>query len=652
MKSNIQKLLSIPPTIVIKKVCKLPFKPLLKITTKHKGISFIANYLKFLPEINPSHFEINFDNFFTKDTIPNFVTINNILNHQFDLLGSGLVTIGYGEVYNGFLGNNFSNPIQDTSKRIDLLPAEHKEFSEKIIAHISNEYKPIDWFVDFRSGYRWGCEYYNKIKYGNNEGVDIKVTWELARLQHIFDMSLAYRLVDFSWKEKVLAEITNQLLDFISMNPPFYGPNWVSPMEVSIRSVNIIFTILELQKNGVILPKKILTIINNYLYISYLFIKLHPEWNDGLRNNHYFANLLGQIVLFKYLFGREDEKFYFELYDKFKKELKTQFFDDGGNFEGSIPYHILSFEIVYWIVHFLKDFVINDKKTLEKLKKICEFNSLFNNLNSEFVQIGDNDSGKIINIKCLNNFNYNFQFLSYIFANLFELKYLNNIEQKIFKDFGLIYLKKNDFKLFVSLGRKAQFGKGGHNHNDSQSFILLFNNTPIFVDPGSYVYTASVYYRNKFRSSLYHNKLSDLSNNNEFNDNLSSLFWFNDKQLDYIFYKNDDQEIVKIIDRKPFSNRKYLFDNNELKIVDLIKNSSHIIASFHLHPNCSIKTITPNEILISNGQSELLFSSSVILNLENYLYSPSYGICVESKKIIAELQDITNFEISFIIKKK
>ena len=50
-------------------------------------------------------------------------------------------------------------------------------------------------------------------------------------------------------------------------------------------------------------------------------------------------------------------------------------------------------------------------------------------------------------------------------------------------------------------------GRGGHGHNDSLSFELFMNGANVITDCGAFVYTASREWRNKFRSTAFHNTI-------------------------------------------------------------------------------------------------------------------------------------------------
>ena len=57
--------------------------------------------------------------------------------------------------------------------------------------------------------------------------------------------------------------IKNQIFDFISFNPPKYGVNWLSTMEVSIRGANLcMITDILLSENKLMKNEKLI-ILNN-----------------------------------------------------------------------------------------------------------------------------------------------------------------------------------------------------------------------------------------------------------------------------------------------------------------------------------------------------------------------------------------------------
>src|SRR5690606_13169242 len=110
---------------------------------------------------------------------------------------------------------------------------------ERIRALISKEYKPMDWHIAFKSGYRRNEEDLSQeIRYGDVLGADVKVPWELARMQHLSALGWGYAIKKDSL---FVTEFQNQILDFIAANPPRYGVNWVCTMDVGIRIANWLF---------------------------------------------------------------------------------------------------------------------------------------------------------------------------------------------------------------------------------------------------------------------------------------------------------------------------------------------------------------------------------------------------------------------------
>ena len=165
----------------------------------------------------------------------------------------------------------------------------------------------IDWHVDFRSGYRWhSTEWYRYIPFGHAEGVDIKLPWELGRMQHLPQLAWAYTLavrdVEGMRNPSVyLKEYQNQVLDFIAMNPPRFGVQWVCAMDVAIRAVNLLVARDLFITAGAEFDTHFEEFLGRYIYDHGLHIVKNLEWFSGRRSNHYLANICGLVFISSYL---------------------------------------------------------------------------------------------------------------------------------------------------------------------------------------------------------------------------------------------------------------------------------------------------------------------------------------------------------------
>lgn len=108
------------------------------------------------------------------------------LDHRFDLLGSGWVKVYYNMQCRGLLGHSYK---MGEAIALDVhgnwlknrLNSSNIATAMEIWKRIDSDYQPIDWQLDFKSGYRW-CEktWSTRLRYGHLLGVDVKLPWELA----------------------------------------------------------------------------------------------------------------------------------------------------------------------------------------------------------------------------------------------------------------------------------------------------------------------------------------------------------------------------------------------------------------------------------------------------------------------------------------
>ncbi len=332
--------------------------------------------------------------------------LDRTLKHRFDLLGSGWVKVAHQESYSKVAGRSYS-PKRKLSRKEILRAKEinaiNRKKSRKILKLISEDYEFIDWHVDFKSGYRWNPATWGAdIQYGHKKGVDIKVPWELSRMQHLSWLAYGYLSTG---EDKYALEMKNQVLDFIANNPPLFGVNWHSPMDAAIRAANWIVAFDLFRSQGYEFDKDFQKILGHSLIDHALFIENNFDKRADFRGNHYLSDLAGLNLVAQSLKSRPRSKRWKNIcYQGVLEEIKHQFFSDGTNFEGSTLYHRLSTEVFYY---YILPIVVREKswkilKTnpdiLEKMMGANLFAQRTIKPDGSAVQIGDGDNGRFFKL--------------------------------------------------------------------------------------------------------------------------------------------------------------------------------------------------------------------------------------------------------------
>lgn len=344
--------------------------------------SYLENetFIKFKPRIK-NNSEIHNNNQVISKNI-----CNNYLEHKFNILGSGWINVKYGIDCKGILGFKYKDRSRILKKNINF---SNRNLSRNITKLISSDYTPIDWHIDFKSGYRWQEHFLSdQIKYGNKKGADVKVPWELSRMQHLPQMALfAVQNKNKKIINKIIFEIKDQILDFIASNPPGFGVNWISPMEVGIRASNWILTLDIIYNYFNKFKNQEIDIILKSILKHGQFIIDNLEWSFD-RNNHYYSNICSLVFISSYIHGPSYINYWLSFsINEFRIETLRQFGSDGGNFEGSTAYHRFGFEMLCYTSSIILGC---SKKRLNLLEKIKE--QSYKKLNKNFIY--NNDQNK------------------------------------------------------------------------------------------------------------------------------------------------------------------------------------------------------------------------------------------------------------------
>ena len=390
-----------------------------------------------------------------------------------------------------FIGNrlvNFESVGEDKYKwtKNNINSANRKFVNKKLKRFFNkNHYlnnKTLMWNYDCIRKYRWknsSNSSLTNIEY--DRLLDVKIPWEISRLQFLTTILL------FS-KENHLRKDRKQnylyvkyhVLDFILSNPPMFGINWKSPMEVSIRGSNIA-VITDILFHEKFLNNEEANLLFNSINDHMMFVKNNLEWSYLSRSNHYLSNIIGLIVMSYFLpKDEENKKILSFAFNQLFNEIDYQFENDGGSIEGSTSYHVFSNEMILIGIYFYKkigffedsnkdslgsifnkiDEILNNSKKISpsyeksmllKLSKINYFSSKCIRNNDVLLQIGDNDSG------CFFPFN--------IYQILGEKKYLHRVlSLPNFKIPFYTFLKHN-----------------GKPYNSNKNFLIINNNLNDFI---------------------------------------------------------------------------------------------------------------------------------------------------------------------------
>lgn len=606
--------------------------------------------------------------------------LKRLLSHEFNFLGSGWFT-----------------PTADKAHRIRLNRTNRRD-ADRIASLLPPDYHQIDWHSDPKSGYRWRPDaWHSTIPYGI-AGEDILLPWTLSRMQQLpFLARCAAQSLDKTPKDSCRIEFQNQILDFIAANPPRWGVHWASPMDVSIRAINWLAAYDLFMADGAEFPEPFLANFRSSLLDHGRFIFRFREWHPVLRNNHYLSDLVGLIVIAAHLpksrltgpclsFGAK----------AFIQELFTQFNPDGSNFEASTCYHMLSTELALLGLTTLFSLTLVERQTLQKalnpgqtsalfppklfelLKNIQGFMNDTLSPEGEVLQIGDNDSSRILKLQTAFWIDgdtpprsQNFQALRRQMDTLImDYERWNQLEDrapqdlpfaalirsgtdgnrqpspqepatpgwKSYPDMGLFLYRDRQYRLSIRCGPVGQNGIGGHAHNDQLSITLHIHKQPVIVDPGSYCYTPDPQTRMTYRSTAFHNTLTIAGREqNTISPPEKMVFRMIDRA----------QASGQVTDQQTFTGRHRGYGPahtrtvkahpDRIEIEDTLALSGKKELHFHLSPSAEdVSSPAENQWVISGPGFTLTLQMGGTgrSELRSYAYSPEYGCLQEAKELV------------------
>lgn len=397
----------------------------------------------------------------------------------------------------------------------------------------------IPWRRDFISGHEWPLAHFSTLTIVDlDAGIDIKVPWELSRLHHLVTLGQCYAL---SGVETYAREVVAQLRDWWVQNPVEFGPNWSNAMEAAIRAANLIWA-CELVRGAPMVDDQFTADCLRSLIEHGRFINRYLE--DGWPgSNHFLSDLCGLVWLGAYLSpARPARRWLRKGLRLLARELRTQIYPDGGDYESSTGYHLLVAEMLLWTAALCRARAVTVPRILERrLRDMLDVVAGMLRPDGALPLFGDCDSGRWLALEsdtaALSSGQDPRGVLALGAALFREPRWAiaagdaparwevaiwalgscamdaskktafnpqSSIRNPHFPHAGWHVLRRGDDYLAFEVGQVGAGGWGVHDHNDALSFEFAVGERAFIVDPGSYVYTRDGRVRNHFRGVAAH----------------------------------------------------------------------------------------------------------------------------------------------------
>lgn len=587
------------------------------------------------------------------------------------------------------------------AQRLDLLKrvlpeeaAAHLEQAEKILRHEFNllgsgeyvprdperdprgEYSPIDWYLDPVRNLRFprGIPVKEwKLYEMRPANADIKYPWELARCQHWPALGQAWLL---SRDERFVHEIRHQLSDFREANPVGFGVNWTCTMDAAIRALNwvLAFDMITEAELDEEFRREMLEALFEHGQFIYANLENHYE----VTSNHFLSNVVGLYYLaFHFRALDEGREWLGFCRDALEKEIMLQVLEDGADYESSVPYHRLVTELFLGAARLSRHFGEPLSEAFDRrLETMLDFLAGVLRPDGLMPQVGDADDGRLHILsgygrwapqdprhlfgpgghyfdrpewRLLGGATGTWEALWWGYeADEDQLREcaaspgLPRDNFRLYPHAGLAVARENGNYLLVTNGIVGTKGFGNHKHNDQLSFEYFHQGVPLFVDPGSFVYTSDFAARNRYRSTKAHNTLCvNNIEQNEMNEEwIFRLFESAHAEHvrfrvtnDYVEYEGHHRGYNRLSQKLDHFRTLRLFrETGELEIVDRLEGDGDYDLLWQFQGSSNLQptsTDVEKSVLVFSALGKdflMTVPPNLRMELRDGVYSPSYGV--------------------------
>ena len=254
--------------------------------------------------------------------------------------------------------------------------------------------QPVNWHLDPVSGQVSPSVHWSQINPLNASQVgDCKVVWELNRHQWLLELGQAFRLTG---DEQYALSFAEYIEDWMIANPPGWGINWASALEVSLRLISWCWALCLFSEARALTPSLFKTML--------AWIQRHAQFVEQnlsryfSPNTHLTIEALGLFyvgILLPELEGAERWKNISQ--QVLIEQLPLQVYADGVYFEQSTRYqHYTAETYLHFVILAERNGLPIPDTVRSRLKKLLEFLLQIRHPDGSVPQIGDTDGGCLL----------------------------------------------------------------------------------------------------------------------------------------------------------------------------------------------------------------------------------------------------------------
>ena len=516
---------------------------------------------------------------------------------------------------------------------------------------------PIPWHSDFKSGYTWPKGVFYRKLPKNPAGTDLKMPRELSRCHQLLWLGEAYLITS---DEKYAREVVSQIDNWIDENPLMYSVNWECAMDVAIRAANWMYALVFISMSQCFTDGFLSKVLKS-LYQHGFFIVNNLEKTLRFNNNHYMSDIVGLLYLGQLFHDTSCGKKWLRFAQKeYRKEILIQIMPSGVDFERSVSYHRLISELLLYSSYMMRRCGWPAGKEIdERLLKMIDYIASYTKPNELSPLVADNDDGRFLPFLYRDFRRHNYLTdsdsleIRIIMAGLTDAIPLTNkdLHSRCYEDAKIAILRKGHSYLFTSCCDRWKYDEntesyfGTHLHDDLLSFEYSIGKEDFVVDPGAFAYTSDIKMRNEFRSTAKHNTVI-VDDEEQHSLSASSAFnlKYNCNAKPFSHSSTEEYEECAgeytTINGKMTHRRHFELGENELVICDAIAkagNGHRAKMSFHLASGVSVKQ-KENELNLTSGQTSLSFvvesNIPIIMSVVDDTVSPSFGVLKATKTVV------------------